>query len=121
MVGQMDVAAGSVVGKRFRCHRAREFLDFLNVIHARVTEDPDIQIVPDDHATHKTRGVKASLTRWPHWHVHIGLIPLLWLSLKFVALMDFGSKSFLKRTACGVSGMNERQRRCRLDCGIRIT
>ncbi len=52
----LDVATGSVIGKCYRRHRAREFLDFLKVIDRNVPDGLDINIVMDNYATHKTAG-----------------------------------------------------------------
>ena len=54
----LDVATGFVIGKCYRRHRAREFLDFLKEIDRRVPEGLDIHIVMDNYATHKTAPVK---------------------------------------------------------------
>ena len=54
----LDVATGSVIGKCYRRHRAREFLDFLKEIDRRVPDELDIHIVMDNYATHKTAAVK---------------------------------------------------------------
>ena len=66
----LDVATGFVIGKCYRRHRAREFLDFLKEIDRRVPEGLDVHIVMDNYATHKTAAVKAWLARRLHWHVH---------------------------------------------------
>ena len=57
----LDVATGFVIGKCYRRHRAREFLDFLKEIDAQVPEGLDIHVVMDNYATHKTAAVKAWL------------------------------------------------------------
>ena len=59
----LDVATGAVIGKCYRRHRAREFLDFLKVIDRNVPDGLDIHIVMDNYATHKTAAVKAWLAR----------------------------------------------------------
>ena len=59
----LDVATGSVIGKCYRRHRAREFLDFLKEIDRSVPEGLDIHIVMDNYATHKTAGVPATRNR----------------------------------------------------------
>ena len=59
----LDVATGRVIGKCYRRHRAREFLDFLKEIDRRVPGGLDIHIVMDNYATHKTAAVKAWLAR----------------------------------------------------------
>ena len=76
----LDVATGSVIGKCYRRHRAREFLDFLKLIDARVPDDLDIHIVMDNYATHKTAAVKAWLARRPHWHVHFTPTSASWIN-----------------------------------------
>ena len=76
----LDVATGSVIGKCYRRHRAREFLDFLKVIDRNVPDGLDIHIVMDNYATHKTAGVKAWLARRPHWHVHFTPTSASWLN-----------------------------------------
>ena len=57
----LDVATGFVIGKCYRRHRAREFLDFLKEIDRCVPEGLDIHNVMDNYATHKTAAVKAWL------------------------------------------------------------
>ena len=46
----LDVATGFVIGKCYRRHRAREFLDFLKEIDRRVPEGLDVHIVMDNYA-----------------------------------------------------------------------
>ena len=55
----LDVATGHVIGKCYRRHRAREFLDFLKEIDRRIPEGLDVHIVMDNYATHKTEAVRA--------------------------------------------------------------
>ena len=76
----LDVATGSVIGKCYRRHRARELLDFLKVIDRNVPDEMDIHIVMDNYATHKTAGVKAWLARRPHWHVHFTPTSASWIN-----------------------------------------
>ena len=76
----LDVATGAVIGKCYRRHRAREFLDFLKVIDRNVPDRLDIHIVMDNYATHKTAAVKAWLARRPHWHVHFTPTSASWLN-----------------------------------------
>ena len=66
----LDIASGFVIGKCYKRHRAKEFLDFLKQIDARVPDGLDIHIVMDNYATHKTPAIKAWLARRPHYHVH---------------------------------------------------
>ena len=62
----LDVATGSVIGKCYRRHRAREFLDFLKVIDRNVPDGLDIH--------------KAWLARRPHWHVHFTPTSASWIN-----------------------------------------
>src|SRR3546814_6280561 len=66
----LDIATGAVIGKCYKRHRATEFLDFLRRIDAQMPKGPDVHLVMDNYATHKTPKVKAWLARRPHWHVH---------------------------------------------------
>lgn len=59
-----------MIGKCYKRHRAREFLDFLKKIDRHVPAGSDVHIVMDNYATHKTPKIKAWLARRPHWHVH---------------------------------------------------
>ena len=45
----LDVATGRVIGKCYRRHRAREFLDFLKEIDRRVPDELDIHVVMDNY------------------------------------------------------------------------
>ena len=76
----LDIATGSVIGKCYRRHRAREFLDFLKEIDRSVPEGLDIHIVIDNYATHKTAAVKAWLARRTHWHVHFTPTSASWIN-----------------------------------------
>ena len=76
----LDVATGRVIGKCYRRHRAREFLDFLKKIDRSVPEGLDIHVVMDNYATHKTAAVKAWLARRTHWHVHFTPTSASWIN-----------------------------------------
>ena len=72
--------AATGIGKCYRRHRAREFLDFLKEIDRRVPEGLDVHIVMDNYATHKTAPVKAWLARRAHWHVHFTPTSASWIN-----------------------------------------
>ncbi len=76
----LDVASGFVIGKCYKRHRAKEFLDFLKQIEARVPDDLDVHIVMDNYATHKTPKIKAWLARRPHYHVHFTPTSASWIN-----------------------------------------
>lgn len=76
----LDVASGFVIGKCYKRHRAKEFLDFLKEIDARVPDDLDIHIVMDNYATHKTPKIRAWLARRPHYHAHFTPTSASWIN-----------------------------------------
>ena len=55
----LDIATGAVIGKCYKRHRATEFLDFLKRIDAEMPKGPDVHLVMDNYATHKTPKIKA--------------------------------------------------------------
>ena len=76
----LDIATGAVIGKCYKRHRATEFLDFLKKIDAAMPDGPDVHLVMDNYATHKTPSVKAWLARRPHWHVHFTPTSASWIN-----------------------------------------
>ncbi|MCY4501656.1 MAG: IS630 family transposase [Alphaproteobacteria bacterium] len=76
----LDVATGFVIGKCYRRHRAREFLDFLKQIDRRIPAGLDVHIVMDNYATHQTATVRDWLARRPHWHVHFTPTSASWIN-----------------------------------------
>ena len=76
----LDVASGFVIGKCYKRHRAKEFLNFLKEIDARVPDELDIHIVMDNYATHKTPKIKAWLARRPNYHVHFTPTSASWIN-----------------------------------------
>jgi len=76
----LDIATGAVIGKCYKRHRAKEFLDFLKQIDGRMPEGPDVHLVMDNYATHKTPKIKAWLARRPHWHVHFTPTSASWIN-----------------------------------------
>lgn len=76
----LDIASGFVIGKCYKRHRTSEFLDFLKKIDTGMPKGPDVHIVMDNYATHKTPKVKAWLARRPHWHVHFTPTSSSWIN-----------------------------------------
>ncbi len=76
----LDVATGAVIGKCCKRHRATEFLDFLKRLDAAIPDGPDMHLVMDNYATHKTPKVKAWLARRPHWHIHFTPTSASWIN-----------------------------------------
>ena len=77
----LDVKSGMVIGDGMPRHRAREFLAFLRRIDRAVLKPRDIHVVLDNHATHKTPGVKARLQKHPRFRLHFTPTSASWLNL----------------------------------------
>ncbi len=77
----LDIATGRVIGKCFRKHRAKEFVEFLKLIESRVPEHVEVHLVLDNYATHKTPAVKKWLQRHPRFHLHFTPTSASWLNL----------------------------------------
>jgi transposase len=76
----LDIATGTVIGKCYKRHRASEFLAFLRKIDAAVPKGPEVHLVMDNYATHKTPKIRAWLARRPHWHVHFTPTSASWIN-----------------------------------------
>ncbi len=76
----LDVATGAVIGKCYKRRRATEFLDFLKKIDSAMPEGPDVHLVMDNYATHKTPRIKAWLASRPHWHIHFTPTSASWIN-----------------------------------------
>lgn len=76
----LDIATGAVIGKCYKRHRATEFLDFLKQIDRQMPEGPEVHLVMDNYATHKTPKIKAWLARRPHWHIHFTPTSASWIN-----------------------------------------
>jgi len=76
----LDIATGAVIAKCYKRHRSKQFLGFLKQIDTRMPKGPDVHLVMDNYATHKTNEVKAWLARRPHWHVHFTPTSASWIN-----------------------------------------
>jgi transposase len=76
----LDIATGAVIGKCYKRHRAKEFLDFLKQIDGHVPKGPDVHLIMDNYATHKTPMIKAWLARRAHWHIHFTPTSASWIN-----------------------------------------
>src|SRR5580700_11367839 len=61
----LDAATGTVIGKCFARHRAREFRALLNVIEANVPDDLDVQVIMDNVSVHKTQAIRNWFAKRP--------------------------------------------------------
>ena len=76
-----DITSGSVIAQHYRRHRHQEFLRFLKLIDAAVSQDLDLHLVLDNYATHKTPTIKQWLLRHPRFHLHFTPTSGSWLNL----------------------------------------
>src|SRR3546814_6188366 len=72
--------SSDVCSSDLKRHRATEFLDFLKRIDAAIPKGPDVHLVMDNYATHKTPKIKAWLARRPHWHAHFTPTSASWIN-----------------------------------------
>jgi transposase len=77
----LDAAAGTVIGKCFARHRAREFHAFLNLVEANVPDDLDVHVIMDNVSTHKTQAIRNWFAKRPRWHTHYTPTSASWISL----------------------------------------
>jgi transposase len=84
----LDVAAGTVIGKCFKRHRAGEFRKFLDHVEANVPPDLEVHIVLDN-AAHKTKPIRDWFAKRPRWQVHFTPTSASWLNQveRFFALL----------------------------------
>jgi transposase len=85
----LDVAAGTVIAKCFKRHRASEFRKFLDHVEANVPADLEVHLVIDNAATHKTKPIRDWFAKRPRWHVHFTPTSASWLNQveRFFALL----------------------------------
>jgi transposase len=80
----LDVKNGAVLGKCYRQHRAKEFLDFLKEIETHVAGEvaagKEVHLVLDNYGTHKSAAVARWLVKRPHWHLHFTPTHASWLN-----------------------------------------
>ena len=74
----LNVLDGKVIGTCMLRHRHREFLRFLKLIDQQTPTDPDLHLVVDNYATHKTPRRKAlaqgASALPPALHAHLGFL-----------------------------------------------
>jgi transposase len=75
-----SIADGTVISELHRRHRATEFLKFLKKIGKSVPSGPDVHVICDNYATHKTPEVREWLARRPRSHVHFTPTGSSWIN-----------------------------------------
>lgn len=77
----LNTLDGSVIGTCMDRHRHNEWLKFLRLIDASVSEELDIHLIVDNYATHKHLKVRRWLERHPRFHVHFTPTSSSWLNM----------------------------------------
>jgi len=77
----LDIATGKVIGRCYRRHRSKEFLQFLRRIDESVPADLEVHLVIDNYGTHKTQDVRRWLARHPRFHVHFTPTSASWINM----------------------------------------
>jgi transposase len=76
----LDVAAGKVIGRCYRRHRAEEFRDFLDAVDAAVTPGAGVHLVLDNASIHKAPPIRDWLAKRPRYHLHFTPTSSSWLN-----------------------------------------
>jgi transposase len=76
----LDVATGGVIGRCFRRHRAKEFVQFLQLIEAHVAPGLDVHLIMDNYSTHKAPSVMNWLIRHRRFRLHFIPTHSSWLN-----------------------------------------
>jgi transposase len=82
LLAALNVATGTVIGKRYRRHRQQEFVRFLEEIDATIPQEAGVTIhlILDNDGTHKTPRVKRWLQRNPRYVVPFTPTSASWLN-----------------------------------------
>ncbi len=85
----LDVAAGRVIGRCYRRHRAQEFRDFLEAVDAAVPPELEVHVFLDNASIHKAPPIRAWLVQRPRYHLHFTPTASSWLNQveRFFALL----------------------------------
>ncbi len=86
----LDVAAGRVIGRCYRRHRAAEFRDFLDAVDAAVAPEAEVHLVLDNASIHKAPPVRDWLAGHSRYHLHFTPTASSWLNQveRFFALIS---------------------------------
>lgn len=77
----LGVATGKVIGSLHRRHDAAEFKKFLTKLDKEVPADRQVQLILDNHATHKAPDIKKWLLAHPRFRLHFAPTSASWLNL----------------------------------------
>jgi transposase len=76
----LDIATGKVTTKLTKRHRAKEFLEFLDLLDRRTQSAAVVHVILDNSSTHKTDEVQAWLEAHPRFHFHFTPTSASWLN-----------------------------------------
>ncbi len=76
----LDVAAGRVIGRCYRRHRAEEVRDFLDAVDAAVPAGLAVHVVLDNASIHKAPPIQAWLLERPRYQLHFTPTASSWLN-----------------------------------------
>lgn len=85
----LNIATGKVIAQTKSQHRAKDFVNFLNLVDGAVEDGLDVHVILDNLSAHKAPAVKRWLVRHPHFHLHFTPTYASWLNLveRFFALL----------------------------------
>jgi transposase len=85
----LDVAAGRVIGRCYRRHRAEEFRAFLDAVDVAVPAEAEVHVVLDNASIHKAPPIRAWLAKRPRYHLPFTPTASSWLNQveRFFALL----------------------------------
>src|ERR687889_154086 len=76
----LDVAAGRVIGRCYRRHRAEEFRAFLDAVDAAVPAEAEVHVVLDNASIHKPPPTRNWLAKRPRYPLHFPPTASSWLN-----------------------------------------
>jgi transposase len=77
----LDVATGTVIGKCYAQHRAKDLRAFLCEVEKRVPAELEVHVVIDNLSAHKAPTIQRWLVQNPRFHFHFTPTHASWLNL----------------------------------------
>lgn len=81
LIAALDAKVGNLIGRCSPRHRAIEFKDFLDIVHAQVPLELEVHVILDNYITHKTKVVQEWVLAHPCFHFHFTPTSGSWLNL----------------------------------------
>lgn len=101
----LNVATGSVFGKCYEQHRAKEFVSFLKEIDGQVDSALDVHLIVDNYSTHKAPAVKRWLARHRRFTVHFTPTYSSWLNQVERVFADLTQRQLKRGAHCSVAAL----------------